>query len=119
MVAYLDHFWLQLDGLLPAVVPEVIASPEPVLRPLRDVGVEPWRDTHHVRLALQDRLPRFVAGCVLILRTVGPGVPGKGSVDLVGGEVVSLQTGPGWHEEASSRCFDRCPIIYTIRPFKC
>lgn len=41
VMAYLDQFGLQLDDLLPAIVPEVVASPEPVLRPLRDVGVEP------------------------------------------------------------------------------
>lgn len=85
---------------------------------MRDVGVEPRRYAHHVRFALQDRLPGFVAGGVLVSRAVGPGVPGKGSIDLVGGEAVSLQTGPGRHEEASSRCFDGGPIAHTVGSLK-
>ena len=49
---------------------------------------------------------------------MGPGVPGEGSVDFVGGEAVSLQTRPGGHEETSCCCFDRCPIVYTVRSLK-
>ena len=49
-VAHLYKLRLHFEHLLPAVVPHIVPSPDPVLLVLRQVGVEPWRDWHHVGL---------------------------------------------------------------------
>lgn len=44
----LDEVGRERGDLFPAVVPQVVAAPEPVLRPPGQVGEEPGADGHHV-----------------------------------------------------------------------
>ncbi len=46
-------FGLQVERLLPAIKPKVIAPPEPVLVIAGLVSIEPRRDWHQVRLPVQ------------------------------------------------------------------
>ena len=48
--AHLYKLRLHFEHLLPAVVPHVVPSPDPVFLVLRQVGVEPRRNWHHVGL---------------------------------------------------------------------
>jgi len=66
---------LQVPHLLPARVPEVVAVPEPVLVVARQVGVEPGRHGHHVRLPVERLEVRSVdVGCHVV-RAIRPSGP--------------------------------------------
>ncbi len=109
-LAYLDHFGLEFDDLLPSIVPQIVTPKQPVLVPLRYVRVEPWGNSHHVRFTLQDSLPCFVVTGGLGFRTMWPHVPGEMPVDFLEGEE-SLSVGPRRHEEAPGRLLDGRPVF--------
>lgn len=92
----LDEVGEEVDGLLPAVVPQGVAAEEPVLVVLGEVchpsldksrglcresehtGVEPRADTHHVGLVTEDvHVHDVLAGVLGELASSGPGLPGN------------------------------------------
>lgn len=68
----LDKVRQQVENLLPAVVPQCVGPPEPVLVVLGNVGVEEGRNAHHVRLG-----PKHAEVCDVGVSGLGPGVVGR------------------------------------------
>jgi hypothetical protein len=64
-------------GLLPSVRPHGVSAPDPGFVKLRQVGVEPWGDAHHVGFpsGIGNALPGIVVVGVLVNRAIGPHVP--------------------------------------------
>jgi hypothetical protein len=71
----LNELRLHLENLLPSIVPEGVAPPDPILFPLWEAGVEPWRYTHHIRLGPERGLPSFVLDIGHVVCTFWPCVP--------------------------------------------
>lgn len=118
---YLDELGLGVDDLLPAIVPQVVAVPEPVLA--GQVGVKPGRDTHHVGLVAglgQDVLPGRVDGRIHAVGSVGPHVPGERAIDLLESvRVRALEAGPfGNDKSATDTALDAGPVADMADAFK-
>lgn len=77
MIAHLNKLWQDVKDLLPAVEPEGVAVPVPVLSELREIGIEPGRDGHHEGLSRNsaDPSPIRVDGLVGRAAPMWPSVP--------------------------------------------
>lgn len=77
MISHLNKLRQDVKNLLPAVEPEGIAVPVPVLSELREIGIEPGRDGHHEGLSRNraDPSPIRVDGLVGGAASVRPSVP--------------------------------------------
>jgi len=120
----LNKFGLVVDNLVPAVEPQAVATPQPVLVPSRQVGVEPRGSGHHVRLAsglVERKHVRSVDVRVHVLVTPRPCRPVEKAVDnassLSDGSEGTLRR-PVRHEEALGAGLDIIPLLGTIRSFK-
>ena len=107
----LDELGLQVAHFGPALVPQVVAAPQPVLAVLRQVAVEPGADGHHVRLAAKRVEVLHVGGVVQVVGARGPRVPAQQAVN------VRLGRCAGWalagivrDEEAAGLRFDVRPV---------
>lgn len=85
---------------------------------MRELGVEPGRDGHHVGLSSQRCLPSLVCARVLVGITLRPSIPRKGTVDVVFGARGGANTGPVRNEEAASVLFDPSPVTLATHAFK-
>lgn len=76
-IAHLNELRQDIKDLLPAVEPEAVAVPVPVLSELREVGVEPGRDGHHEGLSWNSTDPGSIRVDGLLGRAlvVWPGIP--------------------------------------------
>ena len=90
----------QLEHLLPAVEPEIVPAPGPVLVEHRQVSVEPRRDGHDVRPPVQRRDVLLVQRGVHIVCAGRPRVPAHQAVDDgAAGCRLDAQRGPVGDEE--------------------
>ena len=116
----LDKVRVDLKGLFPAVVPQSVAIPQPVLGPLRKVGVEPGRDGHHVGLGAERRLPALVFVSSHLVGSNGPSIPVESTIDVANLRLEALrtETRPVRHEEAIGRALDSRPIAGVVSSLK-
>lgn len=117
---YLHQIRLHLDHMLPAIIPQIVPPPQPVLVPLGQVGVEPRRHGHHVRLPAERRDPGLVAGGGHVLRADGPGIPAEEAVDEVEcrHQPGRSQTGPAGDERDAGGLDDLAPVVDIARAFE-
>ena len=112
---------VQTQDLLPPVVPQIVALPDPVLAVPRQVGVEPRRDGHHVGLARERVVVRGICVRCHLLLALGPGVPAEQAVGDAVGERngrVRADRRPVRHEEALGGCLDLGPVAGAADAFE-
>ena len=114
----LHKLGLDFEDLVPARGPEVVAAEDPVFAPLREVGVEPRGNGHHIWFSGESFLPVFVGGGIFVGVALRPGVPGESTVDVGLRDIERPNARPVRNEEAAGILFDCGPIALVFHAFK-
>jgi hypothetical protein len=72
-----------LDYLLPAIIPQIIASPHPVLSKSREICIKPGANRHHIWLSLGTKRSNIslITGRRYVHGSDGPCVPAEKPID--------------------------------------
>lgn len=109
------------QNLLPPIIPQVVAAPEPVLAVTGQVGVEPGRDGHHVGFSLQGVEVGSVRVGGHVLIPLRPGLPAEQAIGHSVGETdgpKGADGGPVGHEESVGGGLDLDPVGCVAYAFK-